>query len=273
MDRKRKLRIIVIGIVIAVLIFMGISFATRSDEEASSGNMVSTLLSPFQNFFSYIGDSVGDFFGFIGDMKDFQQENVALKEEVNGLSDRLRESESFKAENERLRQLLELKTNQPERQMVACEVMAKDPGNWFRFFTVDKGSSSGIQVNDTVISGAGLVGRVTEVGPNWAQIMSIIDTDSSLGALVSRTQDYAIVDGEMALGDRGQCKLSYMNNNTSLVVGDEIVTSGLGGIYPAGLLIGRVSEVKSDALGYSQYAVIDTAVDFERIKEVMVILQ
>ena len=182
------------------------------------------------------------------------------------------ELERYKDENERLRMMLELKSNAQDKDMVGCEVIAKDPGNWFYSFTVDKGSHHGIKVDDAVISNQGLVGRVTDVGHNWAKVLTIIDADSSVGASISRTQNLAIVDGDLSLADSGQCMMNFITNDSSLVVvGDTVVTSGLGGVYPAGVLIGTVSEIKSDAMGYSQYAVIDTAVDFERIREVMII--
>ncbi len=269
MGTKRKLRITVLSIAVAILIIMGISFATAGS--SASGNLFGTILSPVQNFFSYIGNGVGGFFGFVIDMKDMQQENLELKDEVNSLSSKVRELESLGQENERLRQLLDFKESMAERDTVGCEVIAKDPGNWFYSFIIDKGSEDGISVNDTVISGAGLVGHVAEVGLGWSKVLSIIDVNSSVGALISRTQDFAIVDGDLSLADKGKCKLSYVTNDTSLVAGDTVVTSGLGGIYPEGLLIGTVSEIQSDPMGYSQYAVIDTAVDFEKIREVLVI--
>lgn len=269
MEKNRKARAAVLIITAFIFVFMGISFAAQG---TSSGHILETILSPAQHLFSKIGSSIGGFFGFIGDMKDFQQENLELSEQVEALSEQVRELESYKQENERLRQLLALKSNEASRDMVGCEVIAKDPGNWFDTFTVDRGSDDGISVDDAVVAAQGLVGRVTEVGSGWAKVLTIIDSSSSVGAMISRTQDFAIVDGELSLADKGQCRLSYLTQDSSLVVvGDEVVTSGLGGVYPEGLLIGTVSEIKSDSLGYSQYAVVDTAVNFERIREVMII--
>ncbi len=269
MDKNKKLKIVLLAVTVVIFILMGVSFAARN--ASSPGNILGTVLRPVQQLFSRIGGGVGGFFGFIGDMKDFQAENLGLKDQVAVLEEKVRELEACKQENERLRQLLDLASNETDRDMVGCEVIAKDPGNWFYTFTIDKGSDAGIAVDDTVIAGHGLVGRITEVGSGWAKVLTIIDTDSSVGALISRTQDFAIIDGELSLADNGKCRLSYVTKGTSLVLGDAVVTSGLGGVYPEGILIGTVSEIKSDSLGYSQYAVVDTAVDFERIREVMVI--
>ncbi|MBE7010371.1 MAG: rod shape-determining protein MreC [Ruminococcaceae bacterium] len=271
MNRNKRLGTVVLIAVIVIFVIMGISFATLSSNTSPGSSLFGSVLRPVQSAFSYIGNSIGGFFGFVGDMRNMQEENVELREEIDRLSAKVRDMESHSQENERLRQLLELKSNQAEHTMVAGEVIAKDPGNWFYSFTIDVGTSSGVQKNDPVISGTGLVGHVIEVGSNWARVQAIIDSESSVGAMISRTQDFAIADGDMTLANSGKCKLSYVTQNSSLVLGDAVVTSGLGGVYPAGLLIGTVAEIKSDSLGYSQYAVIDTAVDFERVREVLVI--
>lgn len=264
--------IIILIITVIIFILMGISFALVSNNATISGtNVAEAVVSPVQKFFSSIGSSVGGFFEFVGDMRGYKEENLQLKDEVEKQAQQIRELESYKQENQRLRSLLELKDNNADKDMVGCEIIAKDPGNWFDVFTIDKGKNYNIKKDDVVVTNNGLVGRITEVGSNWAKVVAIIDTDSSVGAQVTRTQDIAIVDGDMSLADSGRCKLSSVTNGTSLVVGDEVETSGLGGIYPKGILIGTVSEIKSDATGYTQYAIIDTAVDFERIREVLVI--
>ena len=264
--------IITLIITVVIFILMGVSFALVNSNSSFSGtNAAGVVVSPVQQFFSSIGNSVGGFFEFVGNMKGYQEENKKLSEQVEQQGQRLREMEAFEKENQRLRALLELKDNNADKDMVGCEVIAKDPGNWFDVFTLDKGKNYNIKKNDVVVTNKGLVGRITEVGNNWAKVVAIIDTDSSVGAVLTRTQDIAIVDGDMALSGSGQCRLSSVTSGSSLVVGDEVETSGLGGIYPKGILIGTVSEVKTDATGYSQYAIIDTAVDFERIREVLVI--
>ncbi|MBQ4518242.1 MAG: rod shape-determining protein MreC [Clostridia bacterium] len=269
MEKRRKMPVVIAIITVVILVFMALSFALP---DSSSGNILGTILSPVQKFFSGIGNGVGGFFNFVGDMKDFQQENLELKDQVDELSRQVRELEGYKEENERLRSLLELKSNSQDQDMVGASVIAKDPGNWFYTFTVDKGSNDGILVDDAVVSGQGLVGRVMEVGHNWSKVITIIDADSSVGASINRTQSLAIVDGDLSLADSDQCMMNFITNDSStVVVGDTVVTSGLGGVYPAGLLIGTVSEIKSDSMGYSQHAIIETAVDFERIREVMIL--
>ena len=273
MNKKRKMLRVVLIITVIIFIFMGVSFATmNSSSEAGAGNnVINVILSPFQKFFSGIGGGVEDFFSYNHDVKTYKEENLALKEKVDELERQVRELSSLETENDRLRSILDLKESDMEERMVVCEVSAKDPGNWFYVFTIDKGTDRGIKKNDAVMTNQGLVGRVTEVGTNWAKVTSIIDSDSSVGAIISRTQEIALIDGDMTLAEQGKCRLDYIKSDISIVAGDTIETSGLGGIYPKGILIGTVSEIKNDSSGYARYAIVDTAVDFEKIREVIVI--
>lgn len=271
MNRKRLTLIVVIIITAVIFVLMGVSAAVYQNTSVSGANIVGTVLAPVQKFFTNISDSVGGFCSFVSDMGRYKDENEELRTRVDELEQQNRELQEFRDENNRLRQWLDLKDNNQDMELVLCEVIAKDPGNWFNVFKIDKGTSSGIQKNDAVITPKGLVGHVVEVGHNWAKVVSIIDADSSVGAIVSRTGDIAIADGELVLADEGKCKLNYVTREASVVVGDTVETSGLGGVYPKGLLIGTVTEIKNDALGFSQYAIIEPAVDFKRLSEVAVV--
>ncbi|MBQ3553919.1 MAG: rod shape-determining protein MreC [Clostridia bacterium] len=251
---------------------MGISFALVGGNSSLTGtNFAEVITSPVQGFFTSIGNGVGGFFEFIGQAGNYKEENKVLRDEVDAKEQTIRELESYQQENQRLRALLELKESYPQYDMVGCEVIAKEPGNWFHVFTIDKGKNYNIKKDDVVVTHKGLVGRVSQVGENWAKVVSLIDTESSVGALLPRTQDIAIVDGDLALSGNGQCRLSAVSNTSALAAGDEVETSGLGGVYPKGLLIGTIKEVINDAVGYSSYAIVDTAVDFEHVREVLVI--
>ena len=269
MDKKRKLIIIVLCITVLVFAFMGITFATS--DSGAVNNAVNVILSPFQRMFTAMGEGTKDFFTYIRDMKTYKEENIDLKDRVAGLEREVRELSSLKAENERLRSVLDLKLQDTESRMIVSEVKSKEPGNWFYVFTIDKGTNHGIQKDDAVMTNQGLVGKVSDVGSSWAEVTTIIDSESSVGAIISRTQDIAIADGDMTLAEQGKCRLNYIKSDLSLVAGDTVETSGLGGVYPKGILIGTVSEIKNDSSGYTRYAVIETAVDFEKIREVIVI--
>jgi len=116
-----------------------------------------------------------------------------------------------------------------------------------------------------------LVGYISDAGTNWARVTALTDPASAVGASIVRSRDFGIVEGDVILGRRGQTRLAYIARDTNIIIGDYVETSGMGGIFPHGLLIGRVLEIRPDLQGISQYAIIETAVDFGRLTEVFVI--
>lgn len=268
---KKAWLIFLIVVVLFSFIIMGISFAKGSGGKTTGDGIAGVVLKPFQTAFSFVSNKTSDFFEFWVDMKTLKEENLALSEEVDKLNAQNRELLGFRAENERLRELLALKESGSLGETVGCDIIAKDPGNWFNIFTLDKGQNDGISVNDVVVTAKGVVGRISEVTKTTSKVVSIIDVNSSVGALVTRTQDIGSLDGELALGEEGLARLNYITSGAKLVSGDTIETSGLGGIFPKGLLIGTVTEAKDSVSGLSGYAIVKPAVDFERIREVLVI--
>lgn len=269
---NKKLMIFAAVLTLMIFVFMGVSYSLAgAGRENPMTNAVQFIFSPVQSVFSKAGRSVGGFFEALSNVYTYREENERLKEEIDVLKQETRSIESLKQENERLRELLNFKETSTEYDMVGCEVIAKDAGNWFNTFKVDKGTNSGIQKDDVVVQRRALVGKVTEVGDDWAKVTSIIEPESAVGALVTRTQDIAVAEGDLTLSDRGKLKLSFIADSAGLVAGDSIETSGIGGVYPRGLLIGTVSEILTDSSNNTSYAVVDTEVDFERIREVMVI--
>ena len=138
--------------------------------------------------------------------------------------------------------------------------------------TIDKGTSSGLEVGDCVMDETGaLVGILSEVGTNWATVLTLVDTDTSLGAQVFRTGDLGLAQGDFALMQENRLRLNLLPAGASLLGGDLVVTSGLGGYYPQGLVIGSVEKVQMDPSGSDSYAILTPAVDFAQLTEVFVI--
>ncbi len=181
--------------------------------------------------------------------------------------------EQSKDELERLRVLYELDQRYADYPKTGARVIGKDPGNWYSVFVIDKGSDEGIEVDMVVISGAGLVGRVIEVGPVHAKVRSIIDDTSSVSATINRTNDLCTVKGELTLFDEGVISVDYIPDEVNLIVGDEISTSHLGEVYPPGILIGEITMVDEAPNKMSQRAYLRPVVDFKHLEEVLVINQ
>ena len=175
-------------------------------------------------------------------------------------------------EYERLQELYQLDQNYAEYEKTAAHVIGKDSGNWFSSFTIDKGSADGIEVDMNVLAGSGLVGIVTEVGPTWAKVRSIIDDASNVSSMVLSTSDTCVVSGDLSLMSNGQIAFDQMENNDNVVaVGDQIVTSYISDKYLQGILIGSISEINVDSNNLTRSGYIIPAVDFKNIQEVLVI--
>ena len=183
-----------------------------------------------------------------------------------------REAEAALQENERLRNLLELQPKEWSCDKAAAMVTARSTSNWESTLTIGKGSAAGIAVDDCVVDEYwNLVGVVAEVGENWATVRTLVDSDTEMGGQLARTGGAAILEGDFALMGEGRLKLTYLPENSELIAGDLVTTSGRGGVYPAGLVAGHVEEVCTDASGMTRYAVIAPETDLDGLQQVFVI--
>ena len=235
-------------------------------------NVAEVVLTPIQKMFTRIGGGVTEFFGYFSDIDKLREENSRLKDEKAELENSVRENELAKSENEELRRLLALREANPQLETEAAEIIARSPSNWYSTITVDKGTADGIALNQPVISkGKSLVGRISNVGTTWAEITTVTDPEHGAGAEILRSGDLGIIEGDSTLEAQGCCKLSFVSKNSDIVVGDTVITSGMGGIYPKGLLIGKVTEIRPDIQGISQYALIKPETDIDDLKQVLIV--
>ena len=254
-------RYILLGLSIFCVLMMVLS--SFSDKVGGPFKTVANVtVIPLQQGMNQIGGWMGDMKDNFSTMKQLKSENKKLREQVDALT----------TENNYFQELYKLDQNYAEYEKTAAHVIGKDAGNWFGTFTIDKGSKDGIEVNMNVLAGSGLVGIVTDVGPTWAKVRSIIDDSSNISAMAISTSDTCIVSGDMALMGTGQIAFSQMENNDNVVaVGDQIVTSYISDKYLQGILIGSVSEVNVDSNNLTRSGYITPAVDFKNIQEVLVI--
>lgn len=267
---RNKGRIILICATAVLIITMALSTVDSLKPNIVS-NAVNVIISPMQKIISGGMNSAKNFFSFVFHMEDYQNENEELKKQVALLEKEIRETEELKKENSRLRSMLDMKSRTVEYTTEAAEIIAKDSGNWFNSFTVDKGTADGVELYDPVITHDGLVGYVSEAGSTYSKVTAIIDSTASVAATVKRTADSAVVEGDLKLQEQGRCRMVYVDKASVITVGDDLETSGLGGIYPKGIYIGRVLEITNDSAELSQQAIIETAVDFDSLSEVLII--
>lgn len=202
------------------------------------------------------------------------QSNEELRRRLAELEQLERDYQDAIREKERLEDLLGLAEQRPELVYEDAQVTRRTSSNWESNLTINKGSGDGIAVSDCVIDQYGnLVGVVTEVGGNWALVSTVIDPDVELGGRVARTDDEAILEGDFSLMLEGRLKLSYLPEEAHLVSGDQVVTSGLGEVYPEGLVVGSVAGLFTEADGVSRYAQLEPAADLDAVRYVYVITE
>ncbi len=260
-------------IVLSVFCALMMLLSSFSDKVGGPFRAIANItVIPLQQGINHIGGWMGDIKDNFSTLKQLQAENEKLQEQVDALTTENNYLQEERYEYERLQELYQLDQQYAEYEKTAAHVIGKDAGNWFSTFTIDKGSTDGIAVDMNVLSGSGLVGIVTEVGPTWAKVRSIIDDSTNISGMVLSTSDTCIVSGSLSLMSTGQISFDKMENNDNVVaVGDQIVTSYISDKYLQGILIGSVSEINVDSNNLTRSGYIIPAVDFRNIQEVLVI--
>ena len=226
---------------------------------------------PMQKGINRVGMWISDVSDNFATLQEVREENKQLKEKVAELTIENNQLQQNSAELERLQELFKMHQDTADYPKVGANVIASENSNWFSRFTIDKGSNDGIEVDMNVLSGAGLVGIVTEVGPNYSIVSSIID-DKNVSAMMLETFDKCIVSGDLKLIGEGVVKFEQLANNENEVkVGTQVVTSNISDKYLQGLLIGYVSEVTVDENNLTRSGYIIPATDFHELNEVLVI--
>lgn len=227
---------------------------------------------PMQKGISYAGMWLSDISDNFDTMEQMKKENEELQSKVDELTidnTRLRQEQY---ELERLRDLYKLDENYSDYKKVGAHVIANNGSNWFSDFTIDKGSNDGIKVNCNVMAGSGLVGIVTEVGPDYARVRSIIDDASNVSAMTLSTSDTCVVRGDLELMADGRIRFEKLaNNDNKIEVGEQVVTSHVSDRFVQGLFIGYISEINVDSNNLTRSGYITPAVDFSKLQEVLVI--
>lgn len=260
--------ILIAAVLLAAVVALG-SFILDADPFTSVAEVIAT---PFRAASTAVTNWAREQYDRAFRYAELEADNEALRQRVAELEEAAREGQDAVRENERLKDLLGLAKDRPELTYEPATVTRRSSSNWTRDLTVNKGSNDGVAVNDCVIDQYGaLVGVITEVGSNWALVATVIDPDVELGGRIARTDEDAILEGDFSLMLDGLLKLSYLPEDAQLMSGDQITTSGLGGVYPSGLLVGSIRGLYTGADGLSRYAEVEPAADIAGVKYVYVI--
>ena len=258
------------AVIAVVLALMSVFSSTSSPLE----NLVGTVTSPFRAAYTAVAEWFNDKQKYYRDYTDLEEENRELKRQIAQMEADVRQGQLDSAENQRLKELLGLQEERPDltEDIVLATITEHAATNWTDSLTVSRGTNDGLEVGDCVMDENGnLVGTVSAVGVNWATILTLVDTDTSIGAQVFRTGELGVAQGNFALMGQDRLRLDYLPADSQLLGGDLVVTSGLGGFYPAGLVIGSVEEIHLDDSGAASYAVLIPAVEFDALQQVVVL--
>ncbi len=232
------------------------------------------VIVPFQRGLGAAGAWLSGRSENIKKINELTEENAELKERIDELTIRINDLQRDKYELSQLRSLFLLDEQYSDYKKVGARVIGKDTGNWFSSFIIDKGSNDGIMTDMNVMAGSGLVGIVTNVGPNWAKVRSIIDDTSSLSGMVMSTSDTLIVSGDLELMDDGYIRFSQLiDEDDAVASGDQVVTSTISNKYLPGISIGYITEIEKDANNLTKSGFITPAVDFKRLTTVLVVTE
>ena len=261
----------ILGIIITIVILIILVVITNSENTASYNveNVISKIISPMQNGITYIKNQIEGNDAFFANIEQLQQENAKLKEEKSSLEQSLRELEIIKTENETLKQYLELTEKYQDYETLPAYVINRDITNYSKTIVINVGKEDGITENMTVIADAGLVGNVISVTSNTAKVQTIVDSASSTSAITSSTRDAMVCKG--TIEETNNIKAMYISIDSNIIEGDSVETSGMGGIYPKGIHIGKVKKVKQGQNKIDTTVQVETAVDFEKLETVLII--
>lgn len=263
---------LIAGILIAALLCLGAAvYSGATGRSAFLAKALGTALAPVQKGVSWVSGKVDAGIGYFTEYEALEAENEALRQQVAELEQQLRDSDAALEENERLRELVGIAQRNRDFEYDLAEVIAHNPGEWSSVLSIDKGENAGFEVGDLVVTAEGMVGYISSVSMNYSEVTTVLDPQMQAGALLTRTRETAIAEGDYSLLGEGRLRLSYLGKSSDVVIGDTVETSGRGGVFPKGIMIGTVESILVEEDGMSNYAVIRPFVDVESVTHVFII--
>jgi rod shape-determining protein MreC len=269
MYKNKKTGMIGIIITIVVLILVVILSNIDLQEIPYMENIFSSIVMPIQNGLTHLKNKIAGNDSFFTDIETLKQENEELKKKNSELEQSLRELEIIKAENDTLKDYVNLTDKYLEYKTVPAYIINRDINNYTKTIIINVGEKDGIKPDMAVIADKGLVGYVISTTQNTAKVQTIIDTATSVSSVISTSREAIIVSG--TLESSSILKASYIPTEATILENDNVETSGMGGIYPKGIHIGTIKQIVNTKNNIDRYAYIETAVDFEKLETVLVI--
>jgi len=268
--KKNGIRLAIV--VLAAVLVISFSAAARDGRIGFLHNAAGVMIAPVQKVVSSAVNWFESIYGYLYKYDALMAENESLRTQLADAQQSARDGIAASEENERLRELLNLRDKHTDYVFESAKVVLWSSSNWTHSFTISKGASSGIELGDPVVTEYNaVVGQVTELGETWATVSTVIDVDMSVGAFAGDAGTSGIVVGEYALMLNKQAKLTYLADGAQIFIGDEVLTSGSGGSFPQGLVIGRITAVQTEAGGQIEYGIVEPECNFESLVQVFII--
>ena len=266
-----KIRLVLAIAVMAAVITLGF-IVLRPGHAAPMNNVISTVMTPMKNATTILVRRAESLYDYIFSYELLEAENEQLRVVMSEQNQDIRNSQTYREENEYLRSLLDLQNKHTDYTFEIANVVSWDSSSYGSVMTISKGSAAGLEPGMCAITASGQVlGLIGETGASWATVTTILDTTSEIGAYIFGSGYTCIAQGSFELMRQGTLLASYISSSATIRNGDQLLTSGEGDIYPAGLVIGSVTDVGDDEINVAKYAVITPTVDISSVEQVFVI--
>lgn len=260
-------------IVISVLLAMAITVAGAVNRTRPGETLVQTILTPFRSAGSTLVRQVERYYDYVFKYESLEAENEALQKRIIDMEEDVRSADSLQRENERLHQLLGLTEEHEDYKLASAYIISWNGSNWKSAFTIGKGKNSGIDAGMVAITEYGqVIGLVTEAGPNWATITTVLDSALGISASVASSGYTGKVEGALATGSEGLLRMNYLPTDSVLRNNDQVLTTG-STVYPRGLIIGYITDAGLDETGVAKYALLRPAADLNNLEQVFIITE
>lgn len=262
---------IILAAVLIIILLSSLAFGSGTNVFSNTLRIIS---SPFEQGMTYIANYLEDLYSYMYDFDRLKSENEELKSQIAEIEEIVRQSKVSNAENKRLRELLKLHNSRPDMVFEDASIVSWNSSNWSSSFVINIGSNTGIELYDCVITETGyLVGQIIEVGTTTSVVRTIIDAETSVGAIVDRTGISGIAAGDFSFMNEGNLKLSYLPAGADLINGDTVLTSGKGEVFPHGLVIGKITSAQKEETGLNWYGIIEPSADLSSLTQVFIITE
>lgn len=268
-----KSRFFIISLAVALLLSIVPGVLCAMGQGSYIRSALVTVATPFRWAFTKVGEGLSGFSMYFRTLEELRDENEALRAELEGYKNLVYDAELIGEENEFLSEFLGIKEEHVDFLFEDATVVGRESTNYRTVYTLSKGTLHGIEVNMPIITEEGLVGHITEVGATWSKAVLITETASAVGGYIERSGVLGVVEGTYELRTEGVCRMVYIEPDSDIRVGDKVLSSGMGGVYPRGILIGRISEISVDENTRTLTALIEPSADLDSISKLMIITE